>query len=70
MELPPKEINSDYELVQYMIYSTVRTRLRAHQVNASSTIFSSLSDDVNVTSMRRYVTSKINIAPQSAIFKK
>ena len=44
MELPPKENNSDYELVQYTIYLTVRTRLQAHKVNASSTIFYSLSD--------------------------
>ena len=44
MELPPKEHNSDYELVQYTIYLTVRTRLQAHKVSASSIIFYSLSD--------------------------
>ena len=64
MELPPKETNSDYELVQYTIYSTVRTRLRAHQVNAR---LPPSSFDVNVTSTRHYVKSKINIAPNIAI---
>ena len=39
-----KTTMTDYELVQYSIYSTARTRLRAHKVKASSTIFSSLSD--------------------------
>ena len=63
-----KENNSNYELVQKTIYLTVRARLRAHVVNASSTIiFNSLATNVNVTSMRRYVTSKINIAPHNAL---
>ena len=60
MESPPKENNSDYELVQYSIYSTLRARLWAHKVNASSTIFSLLSDRRyrNVNATLRYVKDK------------
>ena len=54
-----------------MIYSTVKSRLWALKVNASPAssiyFFTSLATDVDVTSTRRYVTSKIDIASHNAI---
>ena len=48
-DIPDYGIATDYELVQYTIYSTIRTRLRAHKVNASPPMFYLLSDRRHVT---------------------